>query len=126
MIESDENRFLELQILDRDTIPNLAGLLIFTSALDLRVLISRWLALSQTHHSIYPLPSGAFGNFQEWFKSEWWKNFKNGIGIANRGGGWIFDVGVDYFETAIADLRNLCARFFLLLLKNEEVEKLGC
>ena len=28
------------------------------------------------------------------------------MGVANRGGGWIFDAGLGYLETAIADLRH--------------------
>ena len=28
------------------------------------------------------------------------------MGAANRGGGWIFDMGVGYCETAMADLRH--------------------
>ena len=50
--------------------------------------------------------SGSWGNFQKEFKCEGWKNFKNDMGVAIKVGGCIFDVGVDYFEAAIDDLRH--------------------
>ena len=34
------------------------------------------------------------------------ENFQNYVGVANKGVVWKFDVAIDNFETAIADLRH--------------------